>query len=146
MKLTTIISGIRSLDNVVEEISIVKKFFRAVPPRFMQIFTSIEQLSDLKNMSVEAVVGCLKVHEERLHDYEDKEGRNSSYMRSDSHGRKRKKQMTLLSQVRGDVATITKKTKVVDVVMNVAADVVAEEVVILPHKPIKMPTLRRTRV
>ena len=39
----------------------------------MQIGTSIEQFDDLKNMSVEEVVGRLKVHEERLRGYEDKE-------------------------------------------------------------------------
>ena len=39
----------------------------------MQIVTSIEQYDDLKNMSVEEVVGRLKVHEEKLCDYEDKE-------------------------------------------------------------------------
>ena len=66
MKLATIVSGICSLGNMVEEISVVKKFLRAVPPRFMQIVTSIEQFGDLKNMSVEEVVGRLKVHEERL--------------------------------------------------------------------------------
>ncbi|XP_022930088.1 uncharacterized protein LOC111436574 [Cucurbita moschata] len=73
MKLTTVVSGIRSLGDVVEEISVVKKFLLAILPRFMQIVTSIEQFDDLKNMSVEEVVGRLKVHEERLRDYEDKE-------------------------------------------------------------------------
>ena len=42
MKLMTIVSDIRSLGDMVEEISVVKKFLRAVPPRFMQIVTSIE--------------------------------------------------------------------------------------------------------
>ena len=41
MKLTTIVSGIHSLGDMVEEISVVKKFLRDVPPRFMQIVTSI---------------------------------------------------------------------------------------------------------
>ena len=35
MKLTTIVSDICSLGDMVEEISIVKKFLQAVPPRFM---------------------------------------------------------------------------------------------------------------
>ena len=35
MKLTTIVSDIRSLGNMVEEISVVKKIIWAVPPRFM---------------------------------------------------------------------------------------------------------------
>ena len=66
LKLTTIVSGIHSLGDIMEEISVVKKFLRIVPPRFIQIVT-------LENMSVEEVVGCLKVHEERLRGYKDKE-------------------------------------------------------------------------
>ena len=45
-----------------------------------------------------------------------------------------------------DVAAITRKTKVVGVVANMAADVMAEKAVTIPHKPMKMPTPRRTRV
>ena len=73
MKLTTIVSGIHSLGDKVEEISLVKKFLRAVPLRFMQIVTSIEQFGDLNNMSIEEVVGRLKIHKERLHGYDDRE-------------------------------------------------------------------------
>ena len=61
MKLTTIINNIHTLGNVVEEISVIKKFLRLVLPRFMQIVTSIEQFSDIKNISVEEVVGRPKV-------------------------------------------------------------------------------------
>ena len=42
MKLTTIINDIYSLGDKVDGISIIKKFIRAVPSRFMQIVTSIE--------------------------------------------------------------------------------------------------------
>ena len=101
MKLMTIVSSIRSLGNMVEEISIVKKFLRAVLSRFMQIVTSIKQFGDLKSMSIEEVVGRLKVHEERLCSYKDKEERNTSYshMRSDSHRRKGMIWLTLFFQV-----------------------------------------------
>ena len=44
----------------------------------MQITTSIEQFSDLKNMFIEEVVDCLKVHEEKLHACDDKE--NGKYL------------------------------------------------------------------
>ena len=37
MKLTTIVNGIRSLGNMVDEISFVKKFLLAVPLRSMQM-------------------------------------------------------------------------------------------------------------
>ena len=53
-------------------IFVVKKFRRAIPLRFMQIFTSIEQFDDLKNMLVEKVFVRLKVHEETIFCYEDK--------------------------------------------------------------------------
>ena len=71
MKLMTIISGICSLDNTLEEISVVKKFLRVVLPRLMH--TSIEKFNNLNNMSVEKVIGRLKAHEERLCGYKDKE-------------------------------------------------------------------------
>ena len=73
MKLTTIVNGIHSLGDMVEEVSIIKRFLRAVLLRFMQIVTSMEQFGNLKNMLVEEVVACLKFHEERFHSYEDKE-------------------------------------------------------------------------
>ena len=41
MNLTTIVSGIRSLGDMMEEISVFKKFLRAILPRFIQIVTSI---------------------------------------------------------------------------------------------------------
>ncbi|XP_022927953.1 uncharacterized protein LOC111434803 [Cucurbita moschata] len=49
-KLTTIVSGIRSLGDVVKEISVVKKFLRVVLPRFMHIATSIEHSGELQNV------------------------------------------------------------------------------------------------
>ena len=54
--------------------------------------------------------------------------RNTFYphMRSDSHEQKRKMQMTLLFQVRGDVIAITKKKKKKK---TEVVDVVAEEVI-----------------
>ena len=73
MKLTKIVTNIRSLCYNVKEIFIVKKFFQVVPSRFMQIVTSIEQINNLKNMLVEQVVGHLNVHEERLRGYEYKD-------------------------------------------------------------------------
>ncbi|XP_047322533.1 uncharacterized protein LOC124926366 [Impatiens glandulifera] len=53
MKLTSIVTGIRSLGE--------------------KIVTAIEQFADLKNMTVEEVVGHLKVHEKRLRGYGDRE-------------------------------------------------------------------------
>lgn len=48
IRLNTIVTGIRSLGEKIEEITVVKKFLRVVPLRFMQIVTSIEQFGDIK--------------------------------------------------------------------------------------------------
>ena len=98
----------------------------------MQIITSIEQFNDLKNISAEKVVGRF-VHEERLRGYKDKEEKKYLLLTHEEWlaRRKIKMQMTFLFQVRADVKTITKKTEVVDV----AANMVTEEVVTIFHKP-----------
>lgn len=55
--------------------------------------------------------------------------------------------LTFLFQVQGDVTTaLTRKTKIVDVVANMATDLVAEEIKIIPHKFMTIPTPRRIRV
>ena len=43
MKLTTIVNGIRALEDKVEEACIVKKFLRAVPPRYLEIIYKIDR-------------------------------------------------------------------------------------------------------
>ncbi|XP_047331197.1 uncharacterized protein LOC124934729 [Impatiens glandulifera] len=55
MKLTSNLTGIRSLGETVEEISVVKKFLRALPQTYIQIVTAIEQFGDLKNMIVKEI-------------------------------------------------------------------------------------------
>lgn len=44
----------------------MKKLLRAVPTKFLQIASAIEQFGNLDTMSVEEVVGSLRAHEERL--------------------------------------------------------------------------------
>ncbi|XP_023007609.1 glycine-rich cell wall structural protein 1.0-like [Cucurbita maxima] len=108
MKLTMIVSGVCSLRGVVEETSVVKKFLRAVPPRFMQIVASIEQFDDLKNMSVEKAIGHLKVHEERLRGYENKEDEKYLLLTHEEWlaQTKKKDAMTLLFHPRKDKSMI----------------------------------------
>ncbi|KAL8120308.1 hypothetical protein AgCh_017466 [Apium graveolens] len=45
---------------------VVKKLLRAMPTRFLQITSAIEQFGDLVTMSVEELVRSLKGHDERL--------------------------------------------------------------------------------
>ncbi|KAL8154922.1 hypothetical protein AgCh_000326 [Apium graveolens] len=66
MKLNGLVTTIRALGEEVKEAYIVKKLLRAVPTKFLQIASTIEQFGDLETMTVEETVGSLKAHEERL--------------------------------------------------------------------------------
>ena len=66
MKVNNIVSNIRALGEKVEEAYVVKKLLRAVPNKFLQIASTIEQFADLDTMTVEEVIGRLKAHEERV--------------------------------------------------------------------------------
>ncbi|GJS54680.1 zinc finger, CCHC-type containing protein [Tanacetum coccineum] len=65
-KINNIVSNVRALGDKVEEAYVVKKMLRAVPSKFIQIASTIEQFADLDEMSVEEVVSRLKTHEERI--------------------------------------------------------------------------------
>ncbi|XP_063945046.1 uncharacterized protein LOC135151491 [Daucus carota subsp. sativus] len=66
MKLSGIVTNIRVLGETLEESSVVRKILRAVPDKFLQIASNIEQFGDMKAMTIEEVVGRLKAHEERM--------------------------------------------------------------------------------
>ncbi|XP_074326879.1 uncharacterized protein LOC141664824 [Apium graveolens] len=66
MKLSGIVINIRVLGETMEESSVVRKILRAVPDKFLQIASNIEQFGDVKGMTIEEVVGRLKAHEERM--------------------------------------------------------------------------------
>ena len=72
MKLSGIVTNIRVLGETMEESSVVRKILRAVPDKFLQIASNIEQFGNVKVMTVEEVVGRLKAHELRM------KGRNES--------------------------------------------------------------------
>lgn len=75
MKLNGLVARIRALGETIGEEYVVKKLLRAVPNKFLQIASAIEQFGNLETMSVEEVIGSLKAHEERLSGQEDsKEG------------------------------------------------------------------------
>lgn len=57
MKLNGLVTKIRSLGEVIGEDYVVKKLLRAVPIRFLQIASAIEQFGNLETMSVEEVTG-----------------------------------------------------------------------------------------
>lgn len=66
MKLNGLVVNIRALGGEVKEAYIVKKLLRAVPNRFLQIASTIEQFGNLETMTIDETIGCLKAHEERL--------------------------------------------------------------------------------
>ncbi|XP_074356616.1 uncharacterized protein LOC141696365 [Apium graveolens] len=66
LKLSGLVTNIRDLGETIPESYIVKKLLRAVPTKFLQIASTIEQFGDLEMMSVEETLGSLKAHEERL--------------------------------------------------------------------------------
>lgn len=52
----------------------MKKLLRAVPSKFLQIASTIEQFGDLETMSLEETMGSSKGHEERLNGQTDSVG------------------------------------------------------------------------
>ncbi|GJX57967.1 zinc finger, CCHC-type containing protein [Tanacetum coccineum] len=65
-KLTTLVNKAASLGHTIEDSVVVRKLLNAVPDKFLQIVASIEQYSDLDEMSVEEAIGRLKTFEERI--------------------------------------------------------------------------------
>ncbi|XP_074341863.1 uncharacterized protein LOC141679258 [Apium graveolens] len=66
LRMNGLVTNIRALGEEMEEAYIVKKFLRAVPSRFLQITSTMEQFGNLETMSVEETVGSLKAHEELI--------------------------------------------------------------------------------
>lgn len=66
MRLNGLVTNIRTLGETVGEAYVVKKLLRAVPSKFLQITSAIEQFGDLEAMIVEEAIGSLKAHEERM--------------------------------------------------------------------------------
>ncbi|KAL8157792.1 hypothetical protein AgCh_002484 [Apium graveolens] len=66
MTLNGLVTNIRALGETIEENYIVKKLLRAVPTKFLQITSAMEQFGQLKEMTIEEAVGSLKAHEKRI--------------------------------------------------------------------------------
>nr|GEW76415.1 serpin-ZX [Tanacetum cinerariifolium] len=65
-KLTTLVNKAASLGHIMEDETLVRKLLNVVPDRYLQIVTSIEQYSDLSEMTMEEAIGRLKTYEERI--------------------------------------------------------------------------------
>ena len=66
MKLNGLVTNIKALGENISEAYVVKKLLRAVPAKFLQITSTLEQFGDLERMTIEEAVGSLKAHEERV--------------------------------------------------------------------------------
>ncbi|GJS63994.1 kinase RLK-Pelle-WAK family protein [Tanacetum coccineum] len=65
-RLTGIINKAASVGLTYEDSTLVRKLLNAIPDRFLHIVASIEQYSDLYEMSLDKAIGGLKTFEERL--------------------------------------------------------------------------------
>lgn len=59
-------TNIRVLGESISKLYLVKKLLRAVPSKFVQIMSTLEQFGDLEKMTVERAAGSLKAPEERV--------------------------------------------------------------------------------
>lgn len=66
MNLNGLVTNIRMLGEDIKESYVVKKLLRAVPKKFLQITSTMEQFGDLENMTMEEAIGSLKAYEKRL--------------------------------------------------------------------------------
>jgi DNA polymerase I-like protein with 3'-5' exonuclease and polymerase domains len=65
-RVATIVNGIRELDEKLEEISVVRRFLRAAPARYISVVSVIEQCVDLKTVTLDNLVEWFKAHDERM--------------------------------------------------------------------------------
>ncbi|GJR98843.1 hypothetical protein Tco_0271017 [Tanacetum coccineum] len=64
-KLTTLVNKAASLGHTMEDETLVRKVLNA-PDRYLQIVASIEQYSDLDEITLEEAIGRLKTYEARI--------------------------------------------------------------------------------
>nr|GEU51461.1 zinc finger, CCHC-type [Tanacetum cinerariifolium] len=89
-KLTTLVNKAASLGHTMEDGTLVRKLLNVVPDRYMQIVASIEQYSDLSEMTLEEAIGRLKTYEERIKYKKGKQMDNQEKLMFTRHGNKRK--------------------------------------------------------
>jgi hypothetical protein len=71
MRITNLVSNLKTLGEIVEDNHVVKKFLRVVPVWFTQVVMSIEMSCDLRTLIVDELVRRLRAAEERFDDKVD---------------------------------------------------------------------------
>nr|GEY20743.1 hypothetical protein [Tanacetum cinerariifolium] len=90
-KLTTLVNEASSLRHTMKDETLVRKLLNAVPDRYLQIVASIEQYSDLSEMTFEEAISRLSTYEERIK-YKGKQVDNQDrllFTRYEEQGRRR---------------------------------------------------------
>nr|GEX24163.1 zinc finger, CCHC-type [Tanacetum cinerariifolium] len=89
-KLTTLLNKAASLGHTIEDQTLVRKLLNVVPDRYSQIVASIEQYSDLREMTMEEVIGRLKTYEEIIKYKKGKQADNQEKLMFTRHESKGK--------------------------------------------------------
>ncbi|GJR30109.1 retrovirus-related pol polyprotein from transposon TNT 1-94 [Tanacetum coccineum] len=70
-RFNTIITSLKALDEGYSSKNYVRKFFRALHPKWRAKVTAIEESKDLKSLSLDELIGNLKVHEMIIKKYSE---------------------------------------------------------------------------
>ncbi|GKA83255.1 zinc finger, CCHC-type containing protein [Tanacetum coccineum] len=89
-KLTTLVNKAASLGHTIEDQTLIQKLLNVVPDRYLQIVASIEQYSDLSEMTMEEAIGRLKTYEERIKYKKGKQVDNQEKLMFTRHESRRK--------------------------------------------------------
>jgi len=68
MRITNLVGNLKTLGETNDDVRVVKKFLHVVPPQFTQVVVSIEMFCNLKELTVEELIGRLRAAEERFDD------------------------------------------------------------------------------
>ncbi|KAL8101049.1 hypothetical protein AgCh_033071 [Apium graveolens] len=74
IKINGLVTTIRALGEEITKRYILKRLLRAMPNKYLQIVSTIEQFGDLENMTVEEIVSSLEAHNERTRSQNDSDG------------------------------------------------------------------------
>ncbi|XP_076902606.1 uncharacterized protein LOC143557415 [Bidens hawaiensis] len=66
LRLTNVVSKATSCGEKIDQTTLVRKILTLMPDRFLHIIGSIEQFTDLKQVTVDDIIGRLKTYEERI--------------------------------------------------------------------------------
>lgn len=96
LKLNGLVTNIRALGESVADVYIVKKLLRAVPEKFLQIASTIEQFWNIETMTVEETVSSLKAQEERLRGQTEGSGQQQLLLTKEEWNKREKVDRKLL--------------------------------------------------